>query len=233
MDNKIQKNRAPFKAEQTLSLSWWVCTCPTGEWGRFTGPGGNLHKGWDFEPRLCNIFHSQLPNYLKFGSHSLLTDLGILGEERGWRLPPFQLGDLAENIVLLRDVWSRFWAREFNSGESFSGVFWIRNWRYVGLSDTTVDRCSSWRLIERLKVVRLSVFSRGKWTTTLKWIFWGWKGWTWRFRWFLGRLLTGVEEKSLERLFFLLSLFSVWERQFCSRCVIIHKFMCISVNPYL
>ena len=48
---------------------------------------------------------------------------------------------------------------------------------------------------------------------TLKWIFRGWKGWTWRFRWFLVRLVTGVEETSFER-HFLLFLFGIWERQF-------------------
>jgi hypothetical protein len=166
-----------------------------------------------------------VPNYLKFGSHSLLTNLGILREERAWPLTSFRLGDLAENIVLLWDVWSRFWVREFNSGESFSGAFWIRLSRYVGLSDTAVDRCSSWRLIERLKVVRLSVFSRGKWTTTLKWIFWGWKGWTWRFRWFLGRLLTRVEEMSLENLFFAFSLQ-------CLRTTVLLK-MCYNTQVYV
>jgi len=100
---KIQKNRAPFAAEHTLPLSWWVCTRGTGEWDGFTGLGCNYVMD-GVSNRVYVIFfihNTSVPNYLKFGSHSLLTNLGILRQERVWPLPPFQHGDLAEHIVML------------------------------------------------------------------------------------------------------------------------------------
>jgi len=80
--DKIQENRAPFAAEPTLALSWWMCTRGTGEWDCFTGLGGNYVIDGIYS-RVYVIFfihNKPVPNYLKFGSHSLLTNLGILKE---------------------------------------------------------------------------------------------------------------------------------------------------------
>ena len=91
------------KAEYILSLSWWVCTRGTGEWDRCTGPGGNyVMDGISSRVYVTFFIRTKpVPYYMKFGSHSLLTNLGILRQERAWLLTLFQLGDLAEHIVLL------------------------------------------------------------------------------------------------------------------------------------
>jgi hypothetical protein len=72
------------KAEHALSLSWWVCTSGTGEWDRITGPGDNyVMVGISSHAYVIFFIHNKpVPYCLKFGSHSLLTNLGILRQEQ-------------------------------------------------------------------------------------------------------------------------------------------------------